>query len=584
MADNNNVFTAVDQAGYDYYGGGKDYSDCWTYPKEKIDELVGDSLTGIETAKEEAIAAVQEAGSDAVQEIEAKGEETLESIPDDYTQLSEDVSELKADFSAIETFNSDVINQVGFFDKTQSGFYGNDGVHTANNSFSCSSIFVLDTVPTYYTAFHSVVTWKNGVCNGQTLYANIANIPSFDRIAFNYTVAQNPIGTDVRYGGKYIDPDDIENLIDDVEENTADIGVLETAIDSLPDKIGVIENITYSQASKPLTWIAGQYTSDGSINTVLTDYKHCDYIGVIPGTSVSYKALRAYSGWALIAAFDATKHFLSAKTLFSSDSNFATGTWTVPDGVAYISFGAYKPETTSVAEEKYEATIPTYIYVSQLIQSAAGSWSGKSAVIIGDSITDGLYTPTGESSPDVKADPIFWETAGELLNMSFTGYGISGTSISRTTDTLPSYAMSIRYTEMINADLVIVAGGTNDYGTNVALGTIADQTDISFYGALNVLCDGLQSKYQGKRIVFITPLHRAVESANTAGATLEQYRQAIYDVARDVYGFAVIDGKTMGISCKNTSFKNVYIYDGLHPTQEGHDLYGKCLAHALSAI
>lgn len=98
MADNN-VFTAVDQAGYDYYGDGTDYSDCWTYPKEKIDELVGDSLTGIETTKEEAIAAVQEAGSDAVQEIEEKGEETLESIPDDYTQLSNDVSELKADLN-----------------------------------------------------------------------------------------------------------------------------------------------------------------------------------------------------------------------------------------------------------------------------------------------------------------------------------------------------------------------------------------------------------------------------------------------------------------------------------------------------
>jgi hypothetical protein len=65
---------------------------------------------------------------------------------------------------------------------------------------------------------------------------------------------------------------------------------------------------------------------------------------------------------------------------------------------------------------------------------------------------------------------------------------------------------------------------------------------------------------------------------------LEQYRQAIYDVARDVYGFAVIDGRTMGISCKNASFKNVYIYDGLHPTQEGHDVYGQCLGHALNGI
>ena len=101
MADKS-VYTPVDPAGAAYYGDGRQFTDCWTYPREKIDEMVGTSLDGIETAKQDAIAAVQEAGSDAVQEIEAKGEETLESIPDDYTQLSEDVSELKSDLNSVE--------------------------------------------------------------------------------------------------------------------------------------------------------------------------------------------------------------------------------------------------------------------------------------------------------------------------------------------------------------------------------------------------------------------------------------------------------------------------------------------------
>lgn len=62
--------------------------------------------------------------------------------------------------------------------------------------------------------------------------------------------------------------------------------------------------------------------------------------------------------------------------------------------------------------------------------------------------------------------------------------------------------MSIRYASMDNdLDLIIVAGGTN-----VKLETINDLTDISFYGALNVLCDGLIKKYVGKRIVFMTSL------------------------------------------------------------------------------
>ncbi|MBO5671419.1 MAG: hypothetical protein J6S41_07705, partial [Clostridia bacterium] len=101
MADKS-VYTPVDPAGASYYGDGRQFTDCWTYPREKIDEMVGTSLDGIETAKQDAIAAVQEAGSDAVQEIEAKGEETLESIPDDYTALAEEVSELKSDLNSVE--------------------------------------------------------------------------------------------------------------------------------------------------------------------------------------------------------------------------------------------------------------------------------------------------------------------------------------------------------------------------------------------------------------------------------------------------------------------------------------------------
>lgn len=376
----------------------------------------------------------------------------------------------------------------------------------------------------------------------------------------------------------------LDTLNESVIGNTVDIGALRTDVADLEDTAYVIRNITHTKTTNVIDFVQGIYTDTGAINTSLTDYYHSPMFYVKEGWTVSYTNLRTYGGWCLIACFDRNKNFLSSQSVISPDSNFKSGTFIVPAGVDYISITAYNPNTAEA--DPYEATIPELIPLNEIVESIVGAWNGKTAVIIGDSITDGLYTPTGGSSPDTRAYPIYWQTAGEIIGIgNFVGYGISGTSISRTSTTLPSYAMSIRYTEMINgADLVIVAGGTNDYGTNVALGTIADQTDVSFYGALNVLCDGLQSKYPGKRIVFITPIHRANEDANQVGATLEQYRQAIYDVARDTYGFAVIDGRTMGISCKNASFKNVYIYDGLHPTQEGHNVYGQALGHALSAI
>ena len=211
-------------------------------------------------------------------------------------------------------------------------------------------------------------------------------------------------------------------------------------------------------------------------------------------------------------------------------------------------------------------------------------WDGQKANFIGDSITRGSYT-----SADVQsgiASPTFVEIVQSNLQFSLCrNYGINATSISGTSDTNPDDAFVNRYQNMDDdADAIFVCGGTNDYGTSVALGTSADTTDISFYGALDVLCRGLIEKYLGKRIVFITPIPRQTETANSAGATLDDYRKAIFDIAKDRYGLAVIDGKTLGISVKDTTFKTAYIYDGLHPTQLGHNLMGKSLSHIIGAI
>ena len=84
--------------------------------------------------------------------------------------------------------------------------------------------------------------------------------------------------------------------------------------------------------------------------------------------------------------------------------------------------------------------------------------------------------------------------------------------------------------------------------------------------------------------MFLTPFHRSSEAANKVGATLAQYKQAIYDVARDEFGFAVLDGWTVGLSPKNAKVKAEYIVDGVHPNPIGHELIGASLARMLNAI
>ena len=128
---------------------------------------------------------------------------------------------------------------------------------------------------------------------------------------------------------------------------------------------------------------------------------------------------------------------------------------------------------------KWNESVKESIEQALLVQNS--NWRGKTINFIGDSITYGAYTPVGGSSPNKRAEKRYCEIACERLGATCRNYGVSGISISSTSYQSPTGAISLRYSSMDAAtDMVVIAGGTNDYGTGVALGTIADTTDVSF--------------------------------------------------------------------------------------------------------
>lgn len=218
------------------------------------------------------------------------------------------------------------------------------------------------------------------------------------------------------------------------------------------------------------------------------------------------------------------------------------------------------------------------------LRKLESAWKGKKINFIGDSITYGAYTPIGGSTPNQRAAKRYCEVACEMLGATCVNYGVSGTSVSGTTKTSPSQAFVNRYQNMADADAVFILGGTNDYGTNVVLGTESDTTDVSFYGALDVLCRGLIEKYLGKTIVWISPIPRYVDGVNSAGHTFYEYKDAIEKVVHMRYGIRVIDGFDLGVHIKNETFRNQYMPDGLHPTEELHAVMGEHLANIMRSI
>ncbi len=203
----------------------------------------------------------------------------------------------------------------------------------------------------------------------------------------------------------------------------------------------------------------------------------------------------------------------------------------------------------------------------------------KRLITLGDSITFGTYTEEGDNSPNSVVQFNFSTLIKQALGYTeLINYGINGTAISSTSNTNSALAMCIRAKEMEYGDTVIVAGGTNDYGTNVILGDVNDKQDISFYGALDVLCKTLKEKY--KSVYFITPIRREKDGNNAVGSSLEDYRKAIEIKAKE-YDFTVFDGYGVEIYPKIEEHKNKFMYDGLHPNQAGHELYAKYIIESI---
>ena len=197
--------------------------------------------------------------------------------------------------------------------------------------------------------------------------------------------------------------------------------------------------------------------------------------------------------------------------------------------------------------------------------------AGKTVAFLGDSITEGV----GASCVENRYTDVFARlTGGVALN-----YGISGTRIARqkvVTEDLFDRDFNMRVEEMdASADVVVVFGGTNDFGHGDApLGKFTDRTEYTFYGACHVLYRKLIEKYPDAEIVIVTPLHRLSESAeiNEYGlpcAPLKKYVEAIREVA-EYYSLPLLDlYKNSGMQPSVEILREKYMPDGLHPSDAG---------------
>ena len=213
---------------------------------------------------------------------------------------------------------------------------------------------------------------------------------------------------------------------------------------------------------------------------------------------------------------------------------------------------------------------------------------GLKVNFLGDSITEGAG-----ASDNSKC---FVSLMASEHGVVARNYGIGGTRIA--IQEKPSqWAIHDKYfgsrvEEMDkDADVIMVFGGTNDFGHGDApIGESDDRTEETFYGALHCLYTKLIEKYPTKKIIIITPLHRINEDSPYGDnkpieyGTLKRYVDIIREVA-EYYSLPVLDlYKESGLQPKIPVIQQMYMPDGLHPNDAGYKVLTDKIAAYLKSI
>ena len=218
---------------------------------------------------------------------------------------------------------------------------------------------------------------------------------------------------------------------------------------------------------------------------------------------------------------------------------------------------------------------------------------GKIIDFLGDSLTEGR----GLENPDNRYDRYIAIHCG--LKKA-NNYGIGGTRIAH--QTIPSekarHDMDFcgRCWDMDpDADIIVVFGGTNDYGHGDApFGEIGDTERTTFCGAVDHLIRTIKELYPSATLVMVAPGHRFDDATippeekytklGIVGRPLVDYVNALITVAGK-YNVPVLNlYEKLPIDPKKPEDREKFTLDGLHYNDLGHITVANCLMDFLKSL
>ncbi len=217
---------------------------------------------------------------------------------------------------------------------------------------------------------------------------------------------------------------------------------------------------------------------------------------------------------------------------------------------------------------------------------------GKKINFLGDSITEGACVADCKRN---RYDNVLMRLCGLACARN---YGKSGTRLACQTgkrQTCWDGKEFFTRAEIMDrdADIVVVFGGTNDYGHGDApFGSPTDTEPASFCGAVKHLMSILKKDFPRSEIVFMTPMRRQggekisptrIPDGDEA-RTLVEYVDYIIEAAK-VYGVHTLDlYRELPIDPDNEAERVLYTADGLHPNDLGQHIIAERLREFLLSL
>lgn len=194
----------------------------------------------------------------------------------------------------------------------------------------------------------------------------------------------------------------------------------------------------------------------------------------------------------------------------------------------------------------------------------------ENMVIYGDSISTTEFSGGGYEA-GLKA---------RLALKSLKNYAVSATSLCAISEKNEVPTSGIRLARenppAADTELVLVWYGTNDWYWGAALGTLAEKSDDTFFGAMDEIVSIIRSNAPNAKIVWLTPVFRvglegssqdAYDCPNASGHTLFDFYKAVKEGC-DYYALQCLD---MHVECNiHHHNREALLADGVHPSLAGY--------------